>query len=116
MSTEIRNKSDESRIAEEIMSVLPAGIARAASDDRENLRFSVRAKGLRLRSIVFCRASLRRLLADPLRAVKVEYLQRDLLRSAEKRGEFRYPRANRIAPKFSARVRLAIGLPIASFF
>lgn len=115
MSTETRKTSDESRIAEEIMSVLPAGIARAVTDDRDSLRFSVRAKNLRLRSIVFCRASLRRLLHDPLREVKVEYLQRDLLQSAEKRAEFRYPRANRIAPKFSARVRLAMGLPIASF-
>jgi hypothetical protein len=107
MTTEATKKYDESHIADEIMSVLPAGIARAVSDDRGSLRFSVRAAGVKLRTIVFCRASLRRLVTDPLRAIKIEYLQRDLLRSAEKRAEFRYPRANRIAPKFSGRVRFA---------
>ena len=115
MTTETTKKYDESRIADEIMSVLPAGIARAVSDDRGSLRFSVRSAGLKLRTIVFCRESLRRLVTDPLRAIKVEYLQRDLLRSAEKRAEFRYPRANRIAPRLTGRLQRALGLPIASF-
>lgn len=115
MTTETTTKHDETRIAEEILSVLPAGIARAVSDDRGSLRFSVRSAGMKLRTVVFCRASLRRLVGDPLRSIKVEYLQRDLLRTAEKRAEFRYPRANRIAPRFSARVRQALGMPIASF-
>lgn len=115
MTTETTKKHDETRIADEIMSVLPAGIARAVSDDRRSLRFSVRSAGLKLRTIVFCRESLRRLATDPLRAVKIEYLQRDLLRSADKRAEFRYPRPTRIAPRFSGHVRRALGLPIASF-
>jgi hypothetical protein len=110
MTTETTKKYDETRIADEIMSVLPAGIARSMSDDRGSLRFSVRSSDLKLRTIVFCRASLRRLLNDPLRAVKIEYLQRDLVESAAKRTEFRYPRANRIAPKFTARLRYAMGL------
>jgi hypothetical protein len=84
--------NDETRIAEEIVSVLPAGVARALTSDRETIRYSVRAKGLKLRTIVFLRESLRRLITDPARAIKVEYLQRDLARSAERRGEFRYPR------------------------
>lgn len=83
---------DETRIAEEIVSVLPAGVARALTSDRETIRYSVRAKGLKLRTIVFIRESLRRLITDPARAIKVEYLQRDLARSANRRGEFRYPR------------------------
>lgn len=111
MTTTPTKKIDETRIAEEIVSVLPDGIARALSDDRDSLRFSVRAKGLRLRSIVFCRASLRRLLTDPLRAIKVEYLQRDLLRTAAKRGEFVYPRPVVVPRKL---IRLPFGLPIAS--
>lgn len=111
MTTTPTKKYDETRLAEEIVSVLPAGIARALSDDRESLRFSVRAREFRLRSIVFCRASLRRLLTDPLRAIKVEYLQRDLLRTAGKRGEFVYPRPP-VAPKKV--LRLPFGLPVAS--
>ena len=85
-------KYDESRIAEEIVSVLPAGVARACSPERNSIRYSVRGDGMKLKTIVLSRASLRRLIEDPLRDVKIEYLQRDLLESALRRGEFRYPR------------------------
>ena len=83
---------DETRIAEEIVSVLPAGIARACSPDRDSIRYSVRGEGMKLRSIVLKRASLRKLADDPARAIKIEYLQRDLLASSLRRAEFRYPR------------------------
>src|SRR5215212_4039375 len=83
---------DETRIAEEIVSVLPAGIARACSPDRDSIRYTVRGEGMKLRIIVLRRASLQKLAEDADRAVKVEYLQRDLLASAGKRIEFRYPR------------------------
>ena len=85
-------KNDETRIAEEIVSVLGDGVARACSAERGSIRYAVRGVGMKLRSIVLKRASLRRLLDDPARDVKVEYLQRDLLSSAERRAEFRYPR------------------------
>lgn len=85
-------KYDESRIAEEIVSVLPAGVARACSPERDTIRYSVRAAGMKLQTIVFSRASLRRLIDDPARAVKLEYLKRDLLQSAGRKAEFRYPR------------------------
>jgi hypothetical protein len=89
--------SDEKKLAETIVSVLPQGsVVRFCSDDAESLRFSVQASDLKLRSVVFARASLRRLLCDAARAIKVEYLQRDLLRSAARRAEFRYPRLSRI--------------------
>ena len=87
-----RKSTDETRIAEEIVSVLPEGVARALTSDRETIRYAVRAEGLKLRTIVFIRESLRRLLHDPARAIKVEYLQRDLVQNAGRRGEFRYPR------------------------
>ena len=84
--------NDESRIAEEIVSVLPADIVRACSPEKHTIRYSVRADGMKLKTIVFSRTSLRRLLDDPHRAVKIEYLQRDLLASAARRSEFIYPR------------------------
>lgn len=88
--------AEETRIAQEITSVLPAGsVARVCSDDRDSIRFSVTGE-IKLRSVVLSRESLRRLLADPARAVKIEYLQRDLLRTALRRSEFRYPRLSRI--------------------
>ena len=94
---------DETRIAEEIVSVLPAGVARALSTDRETIRYAVRAQGLKLRTIVFIRESLRRLIDDPLRAIKVEYLQRDLARNAGRRGDFQYPRPHLHPAKFAAK-------------
>lgn len=85
-------KYDESRIAEQIVSVLPAGVARACSPEKDTIRYTVRAEGMKLHTIILSRASLRRLANDPAGAVKIEYLKRDLLASAARRGEFRYPR------------------------
>ena len=90
-------KYDESRIAEEIVSVLPAGVARACSPEKDTIHYTVRAAGLKLQTIVLKRSSLRRLAADPDREIKLDYLKRDLLESATRRGEFRYPRL-RVAP------------------
>jgi hypothetical protein len=83
---------DESRIAEEIVSVFPAGVVRECSSERGAIRYAVRGDGMKLRSIVLRRDSLRKLLNDPAREVKVEYLQRELLEAASQRSEFRYPR------------------------
>jgi hypothetical protein len=105
--------NDESRIAEQIVSVLPAGVARACSPEKHTIRYSVRAEGMKLRTIVFSRESLRRLLEDPAQAVKVEYLQRDLMDAAERRGEFRYPRLHvHMVPVFPR--RFALGLPLTA--
>lgn len=107
-------KYDETRMAEEIVSVLPAGVARALSDDREVIRFAVRGEGMKLRSIVLNRASLRKLMNDPARDVKIEYLQRDLVGAAGQRSEFRYPRL--VRPLITKTLPRAIrfGLPFAS--
>ena len=89
--------NEETRVAEEIASVLE-GAVRECCDDRDAIRFAVRGEGLRLRSIVFKRSALRKLATDPLRAVKVEYLRRDLVLSAGQREEYRYPRP-RVTPR-----------------
>ena len=90
-------KYDESRIAEEIVGVLPAGVARACSPEKDTIRYTVRANGMKLKTIVLCRASLRRLIDDPAREVKIDYLRRDLLQSATVRKEFSYPRFRTVA-------------------
>ncbi len=88
--------TQELRIAEEIVSVLPAGSwMRLCSDDRDMIRYAVRKPELALRSVVLSRASLRRLMADSTGPVKVEYLQRELREAAPHRAEFRYPKAAR---------------------
>jgi hypothetical protein len=99
--------TDETRIAQEIIGALPAGsVTRLVSDDRDTLRYAV--AGMKLRSIVFNRQSLRKLALDAARAVKIEYLQRDLVRSAKKRAEFRYPRLSRLTRKSIRIHRLAV--------
>lgn len=88
-----QQKTDEARVADEIVGVLPAdSVVRICSDDRDSLRFAVRDAKLRIRSVVLSRASLRRLQEDPARDAKIDYLQRDLVASASSRHEFRYPR------------------------
>jgi len=85
-------KYDETRIAEEIVSVLGEGVARACSAERGSIRYAVRGEGMKLRTIVLKRDSLRKLIDDPAREIKLDYLKRDLLKSAETRREFKYPR------------------------
>jgi hypothetical protein len=96
MSTAIKTM-DETKLAEEIVSVLDARAVRVCSDDRENLHYAIRGN-MRLRSIVLGRHALRRLLHDRDGAVKIEYIQRDLLRCADERGEYVYPRRSAINP------------------
>jgi hypothetical protein len=106
------NATDETRIAEEIVGVLPEGsVVRVCSDDRESIRFAVRDVALKLRSIVLRRSSLRKLLSDPARAIKVEYLGRELAEAAAQRSEYRYPRPVRLhSPFMPIRLRmLAVG-------
>ena len=108
--------AEENRIAEEILSVLPQGsVARVCSDDRDSVTFTVSSVLLRLKAVTLDRESLLRLHSDPARAVKIEYLQRDLLRSAIRRAEFRYPRVSRMFRKGSRINRLrAAALAVAS--
>jgi hypothetical protein len=86
--------------ADEILSVLPEGsVMRVCCDDRDTLRFAVRANGLKLRQITLSRASLSRLVDDPQSAIKIDYLRRDIQRSAKRRESFQYPRQIRRATK-----------------
>lgn len=112
--TQMKRKHDETRIAEEIVSVLPAGVVRACSGERGTIRYAVRGEGMKLRSIVMNRESLRRLAADPAGTVKIEYLQRDLLLSASRRAEFRYPRYAGISSVPELKGPFPMGFPVAS--
>ena len=101
--------TEETKLAEEILKVLPQGsVARFCSDDAESIRFAVEAADLKLRSVVFRRISLHRLLADSARGVKIEYLKRDLLRSSVRRVEYRYPRLSHLVEA----VRKSRALPL----
>lgn len=91
MNNAIKNL-DEARLAAEIVSVLQPAALRVCSDDRDVICYAVRRSSLKLRTIVLDRRALRRLMESADGAVKIEYLKRDLLRSAEHRAEYRYPR------------------------
>jgi hypothetical protein len=94
--------TQELKTAEEILSVLPEGsVMRVCIDDSETFRYAVRAAGLKLRQITLSRASLRRLANDPLSRIKIDYLRRDLVRSAKRRDAFQYPRQIKRASKRS---------------
>ncbi len=85
-------ESNETAIAEEIVSVLTLAALRFRLLADAAISYTVRDPSMKLRSIVLDRGSLCRLLLDPDRAVKVEYLKRDLLRSAALLTVYRYPR------------------------
>jgi hypothetical protein len=104
-------RSNETVIAQEIVKVLPEGsVARLASDDQDSIRFAVQSATLKLRSIIFSRSSLRRLLTDAQRAIKIEYLQRDLLRNAMRRSEFLYPLSRLRERVAEGRVRVKVAV------
>jgi len=85
--------TQELNLAEEILSALPEGsVMRVCSDDRDTLRYAVRAAGMKLRQITLSRASLRRLADDPQSRIKIDYLRRDIARSAGRRESYQYPR------------------------
>ena len=88
----MRNRGDSSeRLAEAIVSVLSAVPQRVECRNRGDICYEVRSRSLKLRSIVLNRAALRRLLSAANGVVKIEYLKRDLLRSAARRSAYRYP-------------------------
>ena len=81
------------RLAEAIVGVLSGVATRVeCARDRRDICYAVRSKSLKLRSIVFNRAALGRLLTAANGVVKVEYLKRELLRASPHQIEYRYPR------------------------
>src|SRR3954452_6917022 len=94
---------DETKLADEIVQVLPEGAIRVCSADREAIRYAVRSRELKLRTIILGRHALRRLLHDPDGAVKVKSLNRALLRRPGPRNHSTYPRPT-VAPKPAAAV------------
>jgi hypothetical protein len=86
------------RVAAAIVGILSAVALRVdCAMECDAICYAVRSRSLKLRSIVLNRGALRRLLTAANGAVKIEYLKRDLLRTAVHRAEYRYPRRSRQA-------------------
>jgi len=91
MSTE--TMTAEVSLADELVRSLPnLPAAEIVGEDSHSVRFRVRQAGWKLATIVFSKRALRKLLNDPTRDVKVEYLRRDILSSALRRVSYSYPR------------------------
>ena len=86
------SNTEEVRLAAEIVSVLDPSALRACPAERDVIRYAVRGNRLKLRTIIFDREALRRLLGTREGAVKIDYLKRDLIRAMMSRVEYRYPR------------------------
>lgn len=82
-------------VATRIMEVLPFDSFELDSVDSETVRYRITLSNWSLRTVVFFKKSLRRLAADAGRAVKIEYLRRDLLWATRSRRSFVYPAALR---------------------
>ena len=72
---------DEARLAADIVSVLDPAALRACPSERDVIRYAVRGNSIKLRTIIFDRDALRRLLESGDGVVKIEYLKRDLRRA-----------------------------------
>lgn len=94
MNTNEDPRTLELELAEDLVeSLQPRVSAESVTEDDEIIRIRLReSDGLRLSSLIFSRAALRRLHADPNRRIKLEYLQREIARAAGTRREYRYPR------------------------
>ncbi|HXI14279.1 MAG TPA: hypothetical protein VNM92_16795 [Thermoanaerobaculia bacterium] len=100
MNKTIEHLQTERELVLAIVHVLPhAAEARVTQDHDDVIAIELPSiDGAMLRTAVFSRAAVVELLSDPSRAVKVEYLQRDILAAARARREFRYPRTVRALP------------------
>lgn len=78
----------EMEVAEAVLEPLPQ---QTWTEDAETIRFRIRKPGWKLSSVIFSKRALRKLLSDPNREVKLEYLRRDIARLARSRREYRYP-------------------------
>ena len=100
--------NEELTVAREVVQfLLGRGTEQTPRVGRDTVTFRVPPReGWRLHSVVFSRDALRKLLSDPARPVKIEYLRRDIARVATQREEYRYPhvlpRASRLAVKAMA--------------
>jgi len=93
MKIKLSTPDELRQLAFEIIRPLPGGeLARVISETASMICLELPAHTGRLRSVSFSLEALRLLAFDAQRQVKVDYLQRDLLRSAATRESYRYPR------------------------
>lgn len=80
-------------IACQILSFLPPGAWELDHEDSGVLRFAIQAGSdeWKLELVLFSRISLQHLEADPLRTIKIDYLQRDIRNAASHRRTYAYP-------------------------
>ena len=78
-------------LAEELVDAL-APEQMETREEKERILVRIRKRGWKLSRIVFSKASLRKLADDRHREIKLEYLGRDIERTAARRATYTYPR------------------------
>lgn len=83
-----------SRIAREIISVIPNELISRFEEfpDRLQFRIAQNHDGWQVQRVILARESLEKLDGDPSRDVKIEYLKRELANAARTRRVWTYPR------------------------
>lgn len=83
--------SEEMMVAERLLSRLAPECGELVADNERVIAFRLRKNGWKLSRLVFSRDSLRKLAADCLQPVKLDYLERDIKRLACRRSSYVYP-------------------------
>ena len=87
----------ETKIVCDILQLLKThGAEGKVVDDGDTISIALEGRsGWKLQSVILSRRALSGLMADPAGPVKIDYLKKDLIRSAAHRQEYRYPRVTR---------------------
>ncbi len=94
--TRSRSTQDEPiRMMEEILSILRERNLQLVHADDGIISFRLHEEGWKLKSLTFSVPCLKTLARDPQREIKIEYLQRDILRAAARRTTYTYPHSLR---------------------
>ncbi|MEO8218991.1 MAG: hypothetical protein ABI718_18095 [Acidobacteriota bacterium] len=89
--------NNETKVVCDILQLLKThGAEGKVVDDSDTISIALeRRSGWKLTSVILSRKALQGLIEDPSGSVKIDYLKKDLIRSAVHRSEYRYPRVTR---------------------
>ena len=83
--------TEEMMMAEQIIAMLAPRSVQLLCDDGNLIAFVIQKDGWKLERVIFSRSALQKLLSDPQRRIKGEYLAHDIKRSAARRKSYVYP-------------------------
>ena len=91
MSAMAVRMSEEMAVAEQLLKRLAPETGELLCEDEAVIAFQLRKRGWRLSRLVLSRRSLRKLATDPLRLIKLDWLTRDIERTAPQKKAYVFP-------------------------